>query len=139
MATSIGFIGVGRMGGPMAARLIAAGHELTIFDQAEAAMAPLVAAGARRARSPAQVASAAEIVFASLPTPDVVQNVALGEDGILHGNKVRIFVDLSTTGPRIAAAVSAGLGAAGRIRMADAPVSGGVSGATNGTLAVMVS
>jgi 3-hydroxyisobutyrate dehydrogenase-like beta-hydroxyacid dehydrogenase len=123
----LGFIGTGRMGGPMAARLLDAGHQLSVF-----------ARGGRRAASAAEVASRAEIVLASLPTPDIVRAVALGEDGVIRGSAVKTFVDLSTTGPRVAAAVAAALAARGIVAV-DAPVSGGVSGATNGTLAVMVS
>ena len=134
----LGFIGTGRMGGHMAARLIAAGHGVTVCDANDDATAPLIAAGARRAKSAAEVASDAEIVFASLPTPDIVRSVALGAGGVVEGGKVKTFVDLSTTGPRVAAAVSADLAAKGIVAV-DAPVSGGVTGAKNGTLAVMVS
>jgi 3-hydroxyisobutyrate dehydrogenase-like beta-hydroxyacid dehydrogenase len=135
---SIGFIGVGRMGGPMVRRLIDAGFDLTIFDTSESAVAPLVALGAKRAASPAQVASAAEIVIASLPTPPIVQAVALGPNGIAEGTKVKIFIDVSTTGATVAARVSEALAAKG-ITAVDSPVSGGIKGAENGTLAVMVS
>ncbi len=136
----LGFVGLGRMGAPMAGRLMDAGHELAVYDRAEDAMAPLLARGARRCASPAEVASAAEVVLASLPTPDVVRQVALGEDGVLHGNRVAIFVDLSTTGPRVAAQVAEEFARSGLGRVTvDAPVSGGVSGAERGTLAVMVS
>ena len=134
----LGFIGTGRMGGLMAARLIAAGHALTVCDGSDAAVAPLVSAGAKRGGTAAEVAGESDIVFASLPTPDVVRAVALGEKGVIEGGRAKIFVDLSTTGPRIAAAVSAGL-AAKNITSVDAPVSGGMTGARNGTLAVMVS
>jgi 3-hydroxyisobutyrate dehydrogenase-like beta-hydroxyacid dehydrogenase len=134
----LGFIGTGRMGGLMAARLIAAGHALTVCDGSDVAVAPLVSAGAKRAGTAAEVAADADIVFASLPTPDVVRSVALGEGGVIQGGRAKIFVDLSTTGPRVAATVSAGL-AAKNITAVDAPVSGGMTGAKNGTLAVMVS
>jgi len=134
----LGFIGTGRMGGLMAARLIAAGHHLTVSDGSDAAVAPLVAAGAKRAKTAAEVAGEADIVFASLPTPDVVRTVALGPNGVIEGGRAKTFIDLSTTGPRVAAAVSAGLAAKG-ITAVDAPVSGGMAGAKNGTLAVMVS
>jgi 3-hydroxyisobutyrate dehydrogenase-like beta-hydroxyacid dehydrogenase len=135
---SIGFIGVGRMGGPMVRRLIDAGFDLTIFDTSESAVAPLVALGAKRAASPAQVASAAEIVIASLPTPPIVQAVALGPNGIAEGTRVKIFIDVSTTGATVATRVSEALAAKG-ITAVDSPVSGGIKGAENGTLAVMVS
>src|ERR1019366_5478754 len=108
---SIGFVGVGRMGGPMVRRLLNAGFDLTIYDKSEAAIAPLVELGAKRAASPAAVASAAEIVLASLPTPPIVQAVALGPDGIGEGSKVKIFIDVSTTGSIVATRVSEGLSA----------------------------
>ncbi len=135
---SIGFIGLGRMGNPMASRLIAAGYALTVFDPVKACVDALVAKGAKAAASPRAVADAAEIVFASLPTPDVVKKVALADDGVIHGTKARIFVDLSTTGPRISGEVDAALSKAGRAAMVDCPVSGGVAGAAKGTLTMMV-
>ncbi len=137
--SELGFVGVGRMGGPMASRLIAAGHSVTAFDINEETMAAVLAKGARRAGSPSEVASAAETVLVSLPTPDIVQKVISGEGGIARGNRVRTIIDLSTTGPRVAASIAADLAASGRVTLVDAPVSGGVAGAVNGTLAVMVS
>jgi 3-hydroxyisobutyrate dehydrogenase-like beta-hydroxyacid dehydrogenase len=131
----LGFIGVGRMGGPMARRLLEAGYGLTVYDTNEAAVAPLVAKGAQRASSPGQVASAAETVLASLPTPEVVRSVAAA---VTAGNRIKTFVDLSTTGPRVAAEVAGSLEEHG-ITTIDSPVSGGVAGAEKGTLAVMVS
>ena len=74
----LGFIGVGRMGGPMASRLLDAGHQLCIYDVSAEATAPFAARGATLAASPAEVASQAEIVLVSLPTPDIVRTVALG-------------------------------------------------------------
>jgi 3-hydroxyisobutyrate dehydrogenase-like beta-hydroxyacid dehydrogenase len=133
----IGFVGVGRMGGRMARRVLEAGHGLAIFDTTEAATAPLVALGARRMDSPAAVASEAEIVLASLPTPPIVETVALGPKGIAEGSRVKIFVDMSTTGATYAKRVAEGLGAKG-IEAVDAPVSGGIAGAEKGTVAVMV-
>jgi 3-hydroxyisobutyrate dehydrogenase-like beta-hydroxyacid dehydrogenase len=133
----LGFIGVGRMGGPMAGRLLDDGFSLTICDTSDAAAAPLVARGARRAASPAEVSSAVETVLVSLPTPAVVQAVALGENGVAAGSRVKTFVDLSTTGPRVASVVAQGLAAKGIVGV-DSPVSGGISGAKNGTLALMV-
>ena len=122
----------------MVRRLIDAGFDLTIYDTSDSAIAPLVALGAKRAVSPAQVASAAEIVIASLPTPPIVQAVALGRDGIVEGSKVKIFIDVSTTGATVAARVAEALAAKGIVAV-DSPVSGGIKGAENGTLAVMVS
>jgi 3-hydroxyisobutyrate dehydrogenase-like beta-hydroxyacid dehydrogenase len=135
---TLGFIGLGRMGGPMVGRLLDAGHALTVFDTSEQAVQPLVARGAVGAGSAAEVASAAEIVLMSLPTPDIVQQVALGERGVVEGTRAKILIDLSTTGPGVASRVARGL-AERSIQAVDAPVSGGVTGAREGTLAVMVS
>jgi 3-hydroxyisobutyrate dehydrogenase-like beta-hydroxyacid dehydrogenase len=134
----IGFIGIGRMGGPMAGRLLDAGYSLSVYDTQSEATKALVQRGARLAKSPAEVASSSDIVLASLPNPDIVKAVALGPDGIVKGNRARILIDLSTSGPGAAKIVSAGL-APNNIVLVDAPVSGGVTGAANGTLAVMVS
>ena len=134
----LGFVGVGRMGGPMSSRLLDAGYSLSVFDTNTDAVKPLAARGAHVAASPTEVASKASIVFMSLPTPAIVQSVALGEGGVVHGTGVRILVDLSTTGPGMAAVVARGL-AERNITLVDSPVSGGVAGAKAGTLAVMVS
>jgi 3-hydroxyisobutyrate dehydrogenase-like beta-hydroxyacid dehydrogenase len=139
MADLLGFVGVGRMGGPMASRLLDAGYRLCVYDVSDDATGPLVARGAELAASPAEVASMAETVFISLPTPDVVREVTLGSNGgLINGSKVRTIVDLSTTGPGVATEVAAKL-AERKITLVDSPVSGGVTGAKAGTLAVMVS
>jgi len=136
--SEIGFIGLGRMGSRMCARLIDAGHSLTVYDVDAKAAESLVARGAKRASSPNEVADAAELVFASLPSPAVVREVALGAAGAVHGAKIETLVDLSTTGPRVAAEIFEAL-ARKNIAALDAPVSGGIRGAENGTLSVMVS
>jgi 3-hydroxyisobutyrate dehydrogenase-like beta-hydroxyacid dehydrogenase len=136
MSEHLGFIGVGRMGGPMAGRLIDAGHTLTVYDTNASATAALAARGARVAGSSREVADAVETVIVSLPTPDIVRAVALGENGVAAGKRVKTFIDLSTTGPRVIAAVAAALKDKG-IATVDCPVSGGVGGARKGTLAVM--
>jgi len=139
MADLLGFVGVGRMGGPMANRLLDAGYRLCVYDVSAEATGPLVARGAELAASPAEVASIADTVFMSLPTPDVVREVALGGNGgLINGSKVRTVIDLSTTGPGVATEVAAKL-AERKIAWVDSPVSGGVTGAKAGTLAVMVS
>jgi 3-hydroxyisobutyrate dehydrogenase-like beta-hydroxyacid dehydrogenase len=137
-AARIGFVGVGTMGGRMAGRLLDAGFDLVVYDTSESALTPLLARGAQRAGSPAEVASVVETVLASLPTPAVVRAVALGANGVAAGSRAKTFVDLSTTGPRTAIEVAEGLAAKGIVGV-DAPVSGGPTGAQNGTLAVMVS
>jgi len=138
MSENIGFVGLGRMGSRMCARLIDAGHALTIYDVNDEAAAALAARGAKRARSPAKVADAAELVFASLPSPVIVQETALGASGLINGTRIKAFVDLSTTGPRVTVAIANALAAKGIVAL-DAPVSGGIKGAEQGTLAVMVS
>ncbi len=136
---TLGFVGLGRMGTPMTSRLLAAGHAVTVFDPVSSAVQALVSKGATAAASPREVANSADIVFASLPTPDVVRKVALDDDGVVHGTRARIFVDLSTTGPRVSAQVGEALAQANRpIVMVDCPVSGGVAGAEKGTLTMMV-
>jgi 3-hydroxyisobutyrate dehydrogenase-like beta-hydroxyacid dehydrogenase len=134
----IGFIGLGNMGAPMARRLIEAGHKLIIYDIRNDADAPLVALGAQLGSSPADVADRVETVMASLPSVQISEKVALGEGGVVHGKRIRRFIDLSTTGSRVAAAIAGGL-AKKNIVQIDCPVSGGVGGAAKGTLAVMVS
>lgn len=139
MATStIGFIGLGRMGSPMSGRLMDAGHSLVVFDLDEGAVKKAVDRGAVAADSPKSVADQADIVMTSLPTPEIVLHTALGDNGIHRGGRAKTLVDLSTTGPSTAKKVAEGLQAAG-VQWVDCPVSGGVAGATKGTLALMVS
>jgi 3-hydroxyisobutyrate dehydrogenase-like beta-hydroxyacid dehydrogenase len=133
---AIGFVGLGAMGGRMASRLLAGGHELVAYDTDEAALAPLVERGAQRCGSVAEVAGRAPTVLLSLPTPDVVRAVALGPGGLLGGAAIDTCIDLSTTGPAVAREVAEGLAAAGTV-LVDAPVSGGVKGAERGTLTIM--
>ena len=130
---TVGFVGLGAMGAHMVARLLDAGHDLAVFDTRAEAMAPPVARGARACGSAAAVADAAGTVLVSLPTPDVVRAVA-GE--LAGGGALRAYVDLSTTGPQVAAEVAATLCARG-VACLDAPVSGGVAGAQAGTLTIM--
>jgi len=134
---TIGFIGLGRMGSHMSSRLIAAGHRLIAFDVDAGALQRAVQKGATPAKSPAEVASSADIVFVSLPTPDIVKAVALSDQGVIAGSRARMFVDLSTTGPRTAIEVAEALGQKNIVAV-DAPVSGGPGGAEKGTLAIMV-
>jgi 3-hydroxyisobutyrate dehydrogenase-like beta-hydroxyacid dehydrogenase len=122
----------------MASRLLDAGHSLVVFDTNPEVIKPLTARGATNAGSAEEVASTAEVVFISLPTPPIVQAVSLGEKGILKGSRVKTMIDLSTTGPSVAKVVAKAAGERG-VGWADSPVSGGVTGAQKGTLAVMVS
>lgn len=134
----IGFIGLGNMGQPMARRLIEAGHKLVVYDTRNDAVAPLVAMGAQLASSPADVADRVETVMASLPSLQISEKVATGEGGVIHGKRIKRFIDLSTTGSSVAAKIAAALVKKNIIQI-DSPVSGGVGGARKGTLAVMVS
>jgi hypothetical protein len=137
MTALIGFVGLGQMGGPMSRRLRAAGYELIVHDVRLEAVDGLVGEGVEAAGSPIEVAERAEVVLVSLPTPEVVRAVALGPAGLIHGGALRTYIDLSTTGQAVAVEVAEALGGRG-IAVLDAPVSGGVRGAREGTLAVMV-
>jgi 3-hydroxyisobutyrate dehydrogenase-like beta-hydroxyacid dehydrogenase len=138
MAETLGFVGVGRMGGRMSQRLLKAGYSLVICDTSDEVAKPLVDLGAKRVDSAAAVASEAEIVLVSLPTPPIVEACALGPKGVIEGTKVKYFIDTSTTGATYAKKIAAGL-AKKNIVAVDSPVSGGLKGAADGTLAVMVS
>jgi hypothetical protein len=132
----IGFIGLGNMGYPMARRLVEAGHKLIVYDTNGQMVSRLTNLGAVAAKSAKDVADQVETVMASLPTPDIVLNVATGKDGLIEGKKIKRFLDLSTTGSRMAVRVADLLKVKG-ITAIDLPVSGGVGGAEKGTVAVM--
>ena len=134
----LGFVGIGRMGAPMAERLLNAGYALTIYDTQPAVLQALKEKGAHIAESPKAVADIAATVLVSLPTPDIVIAVALGEQGLARGKAVRTVIDLSTSGSEAARTLADGLAGLG-IQSIDCPVSGGVTGATRGTLALMIS
>ncbi len=138
MATAaLGFVGVGKMGGPMTTRLLNAGHKVCVFDASRDAMAAMEKLGAQGAASAAEVATVAETIFVSLPNPQIVESVVLGSGGLLEGRAVKRVVDFSTIGPRTAKRVADALSSK-NINYIDAPVSGGVKGAREGTLAIMV-
>jgi 3-hydroxyisobutyrate dehydrogenase-like beta-hydroxyacid dehydrogenase len=134
-ANRIGFVGLGAMGAPMCDALLDAGYQLAVFDSRAGADESVAARGAIACDSAEAVAETAETVLVSLPTPDVVRAVA-GQ--LVEGSAMRTFVDLSTTGPTVAAEIAATL-AAHDVDYLDAPVSGGVAGAAARTLAVMAS
>ena len=134
----IGFIGLGNMGFPMARRLIQGNHRVVAFDTRSEALDRAVALGAHAASSPKEVADRAETVLASLPSPTASLEVATGRTGVIEGSRVQRYVDLSTIGSRTAVQIHDRL-AERNIVAIDSPVSGGVSGAEKGTLAVMVS
>jgi 3-hydroxyisobutyrate dehydrogenase-like beta-hydroxyacid dehydrogenase len=134
----VGFVGLGTMGGRMAARLLGAGHALVVCDPDPKAAEAAAAAGATAVATPREVADAAPVVLVSLPGPEIVQEVALGPDGLAGGSAIEVYVDLSTTGVATAQSVSDGL-AAHDVAAVDAPVSGGPAGAEAGRLTLMVS
>jgi 3-hydroxyisobutyrate dehydrogenase-like beta-hydroxyacid dehydrogenase len=134
----IGFIGLGNMGFPMACRLLQKHHDVIAFDTRSEALERVVALGAQAALSVKEVADRAETVMASLPSPVASFEVATGAAGVIEGSRVKRYVDLSTVGSQTAARIHDRL-AERNIVAIDSPVSGGVSGATKGALAVMVS
>jgi 3-hydroxyisobutyrate dehydrogenase-like beta-hydroxyacid dehydrogenase len=136
MSPPLGFVGLGAMGAPMVRRLLAAGHRVVAHDTDQAALSAAASAGAEARGSAAAVAAEAETVLVSLPTPAAVKAVALGPGGLVEGQAMRVYVDLSTTGARMAREVAEGFAARG-VAALDAPVSGGVAGAEAGTLSVM--
>jgi 3-hydroxyisobutyrate dehydrogenase-like beta-hydroxyacid dehydrogenase len=134
----VGFIGTGNMGNPMAANLVKAGHQLTVHDLRREAATNLLEMGAQWADSPKQAALGNEAVFTSLPVPRDVEAAVLGENGILESAaEGTIHVDLSTNSPTVVRRLQQ-ICAEKRVAVLDAPVSGGLKGAAEGTLAVMV-
>jgi 3-hydroxyisobutyrate dehydrogenase len=135
--TAIGFIGLGNMGGPMAANLVKAGHQVTGYDIVPGAVAALTAVGGRAAASAAEAAAAGEIVITMLPAGPQVREVYLGNGGVLgRARKGALLVDCSTIDVDTARAVAAAAREAG-FDMLDAPVSGGTAGAAAATLTIM--
>ena len=134
----VGFIGLGNMGGAMAANILKAGFSLTVHDLRPEAATQLLEGGAQWADTPQGVAAACEVVFTSLPGPPEVEAVALGEDGILSGiNGDAVYIDASTSSPSLIRRIHT-LFAERGAHVMDAPVSGGPTGARTGQLAVMV-
>jgi len=134
----IAFIGVGNMGRPMLANLLKKGFSAIAYDIVPAALDSAVALGAARAASPAEAAASGDIVITILPSSGNVETAYLGAGGILEGGaRGKLCVDMSTIDPGTSQRVAARLAEKG-IRFIDAPVSGGVGGATAGTLAIMV-
>ncbi len=138
MGMKVGFIGMGIMGTPMVLNLIKAGHQLWVYGRRPESLLPLVDAGAMACSSPLMVAENADVIIVMVSdTPDVEQ-VILGEDGVIHGARAgSVVVDMSTISPTVTKAIAAQLSARG-VEMLDAPVSGGDVGAVNGTLSIMV-
>jgi 2-hydroxy-3-oxopropionate reductase len=138
MAQSVGFIGLGIMGRPMAKNLLKAGYPLVVHSRSQGPVDELVAAGAQRVSSPREVAGQTEVLITMLPNSPDVEQVALGKDGIVEGaRKGLLYVDMSTISPLVSQKVGTALGPKG-VRMLDAPVSGGERGAIDATLSIMV-
>ena len=134
----VAFIGVGRMGAQMAARLVAAGYDVRVFDPNRSAVDELIGKGAKGAASPAAAADGARIVMFSLPTPAILRSAVSGPDGVLGAvAKGTVLVDFSTVDPQTTRALAAEASAVGADFL-DAPVSGGVAGAASGKLVLMV-
>ncbi|CCQ12095.1 3-hydroxyisobutyrate dehydrogenase [Pseudoalteromonas luteoviolacea B = ATCC 29581] len=134
----IGFIGLGNMGGPMAANLVKAGHDVTVFDLSETAMETLRAQGATLAKQVSEVCVEADFIVSMLPAGKHVKMIFLGEDGLVnHLDKKTLVIDSSTIDAQSAQDVGKALAQHG-IEFVDAPVSGGVAGAAAGTLTFIV-
>jgi 2-hydroxy-3-oxopropionate reductase len=135
---TVGYIGLGLMGKSMARNILHAGYPLIVHNRSQAAVDELVAEGARRALSPAEVAGQVDVVFTNLPDSPDVEAVALGPAGILDGAQAGlVFVDNSTIRPATARKIAERLGEK-EVSCLDAPVSGGDVGARNATLTIMV-
>jgi 3-hydroxyisobutyrate dehydrogenase-like beta-hydroxyacid dehydrogenase len=138
MTASIGFIGLGSMGLPMSRRLLERGYAVTIFDVRQDAFKTLMPLGGKPAASVREVADQCEIVFVCLPENAICREVTLGADGVVTGKTVRLLVNLGTHGSPLSQEMAAAF-AKRSVVMIDAPVSGGIRGAAQGTLSVMVS
>jgi len=135
----VGFIGVGNMGGPMCRNIIKnTNHEVVVFDLNAAAVKECTDLGASSAGSVAELAKACDVVITSLPIPRIVEEVALGADGIAANAKAgTTYIDLSTNSPATARRLADGMAAKG-VHMLEAPVSGGTARAKDGTIVIMV-
>jgi 3-hydroxyisobutyrate dehydrogenase-like beta-hydroxyacid dehydrogenase len=137
-STKIGFVGLGRMGGSMAGRLLAAGYRVHGNDRSDAHAAGLLADGLQWLDTPRAVADAADVIFTSIPDDDALDEVASGRNGIIAGlDRDSIWLDMSTVSPHASRNVAARVREHGA-RMLDAPVSGSVPQAQEGTLTIMV-
>ncbi len=138
MAETIGFIGLGLMGRPMAKNLLKAGYSLVVHNRSQGPVQDLVAAGAKAASSPADVARQAGVIITMLPDGPDVQLVLAGPNGVFEGlRQGSVLIDMSTISPVIAKELAAEAARRGA-SMLDAPVSGGEIGAINATLSIMV-
>ena len=144
MALTIGMIGLGIMGRPMAKNLLKAGYPVVVHSRSQGPVQELVGAGARAAASAKEVAGQVDVLITMLPNSPEVELVALGRDGIIEGARDGegargglLYLDMSTISPIVSQKVGRALGAKG-VRMLDAPVSGGEKGAIDAALSIMV-
>src|SRR5206468_7068492 len=138
MAQTIGFIGLGIMGRPMARNLLKVGHALVVHSRSRGPVDEIVKSGAKAASSPKDVAAQCDVLITMLPNSPEVEQVALGKDGIIEGARPGlIFIDMSTISPIVSQKVGKALAAKG-VKMLDAPVSGGEKGAIDAALSIMV-
>ena len=138
MPDTVGFVGLGVMGAPMALNLQQAGHPLVVHNRSRGPVEELVAAGAEAASSAREVAERADVVITMLPDSPAVEDVVLGSDGVLDGaSDGDLLIDMSTIHPTVSVAIAGAAGERG-VRVLDAPVSGGDVGAREGTLSIMV-
>jgi 2-hydroxy-3-oxopropionate reductase len=136
--SNLGFVGLGAMGAPMAANLLAAGHRLNVFARHRDAAQPIVALGATLCQSPAEVARGSDVIFTMVTDTAAVEAVVLGADGIIDGLRPdSVVIDHSTITPSGARRIAAALEVRGG-HLLDAPVSGGVAGARAASLSIMV-
>jgi 2-hydroxy-3-oxopropionate reductase len=135
---TIGFIGLGVMGKPMARNLLRAGYPLVVHNRSREPVHELAQAGASPADSPAQVARQSDLIITCLPDSPDVKLVALGEEGLIEeASEGDVYVDMSTIAPTVAVGVAEAMAERG-VRCLDAPISGGDVGAQEGTLSIMV-
>jgi 2-hydroxy-3-oxopropionate reductase len=138
MAETIGFIGLGIMGRPMAKNLLKAGFPLVVYDIVAEPVDDVVAAGAARGLSSKDVAARSDVIITMLPDGPEVESVVLGPEGVLEGARPgSLLIDMSSVSPLVAQKVGAACESRG-VAFLDAPVSGGEPGAINATLAIMV-
>ena len=134
----LGYLGLGMMGFPMTQRLVAAGHDVTVWNRSSGKAAALVEAGAKLASFPREVAANASIIFMCLTDAAVVEDVVFGPDGLATADGAgKLVVDFSSIHPDAARSIAVRLKLANGMGWIDAPVSGGTMGAEQGTLAVM--
>ena len=134
----VGFIGVGQMGLHMARNIAEAGYDLVVNDARRGAAETLLERGAEWADSPAEVAEACRMVISCLPSPQSVEEIALGASGLARNWRAGdVYIDMSTNSPSMVRSIAAKAAAQG-VAVLDAPVSGGTKGAEAGTLTIMV-